>query len=193
MNELSDNHEVIDASATPEPGSAASLRGDDAFMEKYLAGDRDAVAQYTAAIQSDVAKAENEEPAEASPGDYGTIDFKEFTDQLSTEELLQSNTEAREMAAGIGCPKEMVQPFYDRIVQCGKEFGNDPEAQADTRRETLVGELSKQWGDGYAERMERVLETLKAHPEIDELLYSSGAWADPWVIGTLSRVIEKEL
>ena len=184
------------ASNTQDPiASPSQLKQDSVFMERYMSGDRDAVDQMQTAIQSDLGESKNtpETTPDLKPSDY-VINFGyEVNHSLSTEELAAVNTEAGDIAASVGCPKEMVQPFYDRITQCAKEYGRDPEINAEDRRESLIADLIGQWGDQYENRMGKVVEVLNDHPEIDELLYASGAWADPWTISTLSRVIEQEL
>lgn len=194
MSEEVSGVEVLDV-PSGEISQMDALKSDDAFMEKYLSGDKVAVAQMGEAITNDqgIDQPSVDQGTEPVAVEGVQVNFGAAAQDLSMESLVQLNQDANEIIGSLQVPSELVQPFYDHVMSIGKEYGADPERGAEARRAVLHEELQHQWGSDYESKMDKVVATLNAHPELDEFLYSSGAWADPWTISTLARVVEGSL
>jgi hypothetical protein len=193
--------DVPDATAT---NPVDSLKADPAYIERYLNGDPAAINQMSQAVKGIAPALEPATPASAEPqahyeqqqpeqsGDVTAqadiqLDFSAFKD-ADTEVLVEANKLANDLAFSLQAPKELVAPVFNRLVEVNAEYGGDPERDAESRLEALHKELERKWGDNYQSRMDSVVQVLNDHPELDEILYDTGAWSDVWTIETLANV-----
>lgn len=190
-----DNSESVMAEALAarnSPSAADQLKSDPAFIDQYLAGDKATVARMTAAIQEDIISRGTEAPNHQSSGP-SPVQFGTLAPSMTLEELSEMNAEVQKIVEALNIPKQLVQPMYDRATELSKSLGQDPEANLEERLDKLHTELRKQWGENYDARYRKIVDTLNGMPELDEFLYDTGAWSDPWFMSTLSRVVEGEL
>lgn len=172
------------------------LKSDPAFVERYLAGDKAAAAQMLSAMQPALQPVQTQEATPAlqpvevldattTPAMFNdepySLNFGELARGMSVEDMQQTNHDAVRYLHEYNLEPQQLQTLFDRISVNSRT----PIEDADAARDTALGELQRQWGADYESNLDAVYNALQADPELDELLYATGSWADPVILQSI--------